>query len=138
MTTTAQPMNGTTIGRNVERNWRGQAWSNATPASITDPDARLYRKGKPVQLPYMSHALNENRHGFVVEACLTHALRSTFFSGLLTSGLMFQLWEAVEVHDLPPHEPRNGIGGLLWRCIPQYESCPMAHAPFDENTVIVK
>ncbi len=83
MTTTAQSTNdteteaetGNTVGRNVERNWRGQAWSNATHASITDPDARLYRKakGKPAQLAYMGHALTENRHGFVIEACLTHA-----------------------------------------------------------------
>jgi transposase len=63
------------IGRNVERDWRGQAWSNATHASVTDPDARLYRKakGRPAQLCYMGHALTENRNGFVVEATLTHA-----------------------------------------------------------------
>lgn len=63
------------IGRNVERNWRGQTWSNATHASVTDPDARLFRKGKgkPAQLCYMGHVLTENRNGFVVEATLTHA-----------------------------------------------------------------
>lgn len=63
------------VGRNVERDWRGQTWSNATHASVTDPDARLYRKakGKPAQLCYMGHALTENRNGFVVEATLTHA-----------------------------------------------------------------
>ena len=63
------------IGRNVERDWRGQTWSNATHASVTDPDARLYRKakGRPAQLCYLGHALTENRHGFVVEAELTHA-----------------------------------------------------------------
>lgn len=63
------------IGRNVERDWRGQKWSNATHASVTDPDARLYRKakGKPAQLCYMGHAVTENRNGFVVEATLTHA-----------------------------------------------------------------
>ena len=63
------------IGRNVERDWRGQKWSNTTHASVTDPDARLYRKakGKPAQLCYMGHALTENRNGFVVETTLTHA-----------------------------------------------------------------
>jgi transposase/IS5 family transposase len=63
------------IGRNVERDWRGRNWSNATHASVTDPDARLYRKakGKPAKLCYMGHALTENRNGFVVEATLTHA-----------------------------------------------------------------
>jgi transposase len=63
------------ISRNVERDWRGGAWSNATHASVTDPDARLLRKGKgkPAQLCYMGHALMENRNGFIVETELTHA-----------------------------------------------------------------
>ncbi len=63
------------VGRNVERDFRGHAWSNATHASITDPDARLFRKGrgKPAQLCFMGHALMENRTGFVVEAEMTHA-----------------------------------------------------------------
>jgi transposase len=66
---------GQEIGRNVERNWRGETWSNATHASVTDPQARLYRKakGRPAQLCYMGHALIENRHGFVVATELTHA-----------------------------------------------------------------
>jgi transposase len=63
------------IGRNVERDWRGTPWSNGTHASITDADARLFRKGKgkPAQLCFMGHALMENRNGFAVEAELTHA-----------------------------------------------------------------
>ena len=32
-------------GRNGERDFRGEKRSNATHASTTDPDARLYRKG---------------------------------------------------------------------------------------------
>jgi transposase len=73
--TTTDTTSPAEIGRNVERDWRGQKWSNATHASVTDPDARLYRKarGKPAQLCYMGHALTENRNGFVVEATLTHA-----------------------------------------------------------------
>jgi transposase len=75
MTTTDTTSATNEIGRNIERDWRGQRWSNATHASVTDPDARLYRKakGKPAQLCYMGHALTENRSGFVVEATLTHA-----------------------------------------------------------------
>ena len=65
----------TEIGRNVERDFRGTVWSNATHASITDPDARLFRKGKgkPAQLCFMGHVLMENRNGFAVETELTHA-----------------------------------------------------------------
>ena len=63
------------IGRNIERDWRGQTWSNETHGSVTDSDARLYRKakGKPAQLCYMGHALMENRNGFVVGSMITHA-----------------------------------------------------------------
>jgi transposase len=69
------PKAKTNDGRNVERDWRGGTWSNATHASVTDPDARLLRKGKgkPAQLCYMGHALMENRNGFIVETELTHA-----------------------------------------------------------------
>ena len=64
-----------TIGRNIERDFRGTVWSNATHASVTDPDARLFRKGKgkSAQLCFMGHALMENRNGFAVEAEMTHA-----------------------------------------------------------------
>ena len=62
-------------GRNADVDFHGQKRSNETHASITDPDARLYRKGsgKEAKLCYMGHALMENRSGLVVEACLTHA-----------------------------------------------------------------
>ena len=62
-------------GRNAEVDFHGQKRSNETHASVTDPDARLYRKGegKEARLCYMGHALMENRNGLVVEACLTHA-----------------------------------------------------------------
>jgi hypothetical protein len=65
----------TGVGRNVERDFRGTVWSNATHASVTDPDARLFRKGKgkPAQLCFMGHALMENRNGFAVEAEMTYA-----------------------------------------------------------------
>src|ERR1700719_2068605 len=62
-------------GRNAEANFRGQKRSNKTPASTTDPDARLYRKGKgkETKLCFIGHGLMENRHGLLVDACLTLA-----------------------------------------------------------------
>ena len=62
-------------GRNAEANFRGETRSNATHASTTDPNARLYRKGagKEAKLCFMGHALMENRSGLVVGACLTRA-----------------------------------------------------------------
>jgi len=62
-------------GRNREADFHGQKRSNATHASTTDPDARLYRKGpgKEAKLCFMGHALMENRNGLVVDACLTEA-----------------------------------------------------------------
>ena len=52
-----------------------RSWSNETHVSTTDPDARLYRKGpgKEAKLCFIGHGLMENRHGLLVDACLTPA-----------------------------------------------------------------
>jgi transposase len=62
-------------GRNAETDFHGQKRSNDTHASTTDPDARLYRKGKgkETKLCFIGHGLMENRHGLLVDACLTLA-----------------------------------------------------------------
>ena len=62
-------------GRNAEADFHGQKRSNDTHASTTDPDARLYRKGKgeETRLCFIGHGLMENRHGLLVDACLTLA-----------------------------------------------------------------
>lgn len=62
-------------GRNAEADFRGERFSNETHASTTDPDARLYRKGrgKEAKLCFMGHGLMENRSGLVVQACVTRA-----------------------------------------------------------------
>ena len=61
--------------RNAEVDFHGQKRSNATHASTTDPDARLYRKGKgkEAKLCHMGHALMENRSGLIVETETTLA-----------------------------------------------------------------
>jgi transposase len=62
-------------GRNHERDFRGEKRTNATHASRTDPDARLFKKarGQAAKLCHMGHVLMENRHGLVIDATLTHA-----------------------------------------------------------------
>jgi transposase len=61
--------------RNADVDFHGRRRTNETHASITDPEARLYRKGKgkEAKLCFMGHALMENRHGLIVETELTHA-----------------------------------------------------------------
>jgi transposase len=61
--------------RNAEVDFRGEKRSNATHASTTDPDARLYKKspGTGAMLCFMGHALMENRSGLIVQADLTRA-----------------------------------------------------------------
>jgi transposase len=56
-------------------NFHGERRSNATHASTTDPEARLARKGNQheAKLAYQGHVLMENRHGLVVDTCLTQA-----------------------------------------------------------------
>ena len=55
-------------------NFKGKTRSNETHESSTDPDSRLYRKGKTAsELRFMGHALMENRNGLVVNARVTQA-----------------------------------------------------------------
>jgi transposase len=56
-------------------NFRGEARTNDTHASKTDPDARLYRKSKGAEsrLAYLGHLLIENRHGLIADAMATQA-----------------------------------------------------------------
>ena len=62
-------------GRSGEADFRKTKRSNATHASTTDKDARLYRKGagQESRLAYLGHALMENRNGLVAAAEATLA-----------------------------------------------------------------
>ncbi len=55
--------------------FKGEKRSNATHASTTDPDSRLYRKsfGTESKLCYSGHILMENRHGLAVGGRVTQA-----------------------------------------------------------------
>ena len=55
--------------------FRGEKRTNDSHESKTDPDAKLYRKGKgqEAKLGYLGHVLMENRQGLIVEAMLTQA-----------------------------------------------------------------
>ena len=70
-----QPPSDPGGGRNRERDFHGEKRRNQTHASTTDPDARLFRKGKgkEAKLCHMGHLMTENRHGLIVDACLTEA-----------------------------------------------------------------
>jgi hypothetical protein len=58
-----------------ERDFRGERRKNQTHASTTDPEARLFRKGKgkEAKLCFMGHAVADNRHGLLVGAQTTPA-----------------------------------------------------------------
>lgn len=54
--------------------FHGQRRTNQTHQSTTDPDARLFRKGGVgAVLSYLGHVLLDNRHGLVVNTCVTAA-----------------------------------------------------------------
>jgi len=61
--------------RNPEVDFHGQNRTNDTHASTTDPEAKLYRKGrgKEAKLSHMGHVLTENRHGLIVTVTATAA-----------------------------------------------------------------
>lgn len=56
--------------------FRGERRRNATHASTTDPEARLYRKGPghEAKLAYLGHVLMDNRHGLAVKTQVTPAV----------------------------------------------------------------
>jgi transposase len=56
-------------------NWHKEKRSNDTHESLTDPEARLYKKtrGSEARLGYLGHVVTENRTGLVVDARLTTA-----------------------------------------------------------------
>jgi transposase len=60
---------------NPSIDFRGERRTNATHAATTDPEARLYKKakGQEAKLGYLGHVLMENRHGLVVDTCVTPA-----------------------------------------------------------------
>ena len=61
--------------RNAEVDFHGEKRSNETHESRTDPEAKLYRKGrgKEAKLAHMGHTLGENRHGLIVNITVTEA-----------------------------------------------------------------
>src|SRR3989441_2144278 len=81
-------------------NFRGEARSNATHASTTDPDARLAKKtrGHESKLAYQGHVLIENRSGLVVANCVSRA-----------SGIGERAAALLMVSDLP-RPPRATLG----------------------------
>jgi IS5 family transposase len=60
---------------NPSIDFRGERRTNATHASTTDPEARLYTKakGQEAKLAYLGHVLMENRHGLVIDTRVTQA-----------------------------------------------------------------
>ena len=62
-------------GRNPKVDFQGERRTNATHASTTDPEARLFTKssGQTAKLCYMGHVLMDNRHGLVAAPALTPA-----------------------------------------------------------------
>ena len=53
-------------------NFKDVRCSNETHESKSDPDSRLYRKGKTTsELRYMGHTLSDNRHGLIASAVVT-------------------------------------------------------------------
>src|SRR4051794_15209691 len=62
-------------GRNGERDFHGERRTNDGHASTTDPEARLFRKGrgKEAKLAFIGHGLLENRNGLIVNGRLGEA-----------------------------------------------------------------
>jgi transposase len=117
-------------GRNRSRDFHGEKRTNATHASTTDPQARLFRKGpgKEAKLSFMGHLLMENRSGLVVNAGLTEA------SGRAECATALELVEAVPgrhritVGADKAYDAASFIGGLRrLQATPHLAQCITTH-----------
>ena len=112
-------------GRNAEADFHGQKRSNDTHASTTDPDARLYRKGKgkETKLCFIGHGLMENRTA-TSSACPSASVKASIDqqvldaksigylkvgSGTYLAPLLERLWHRGG-HRLEGHASRH----LIW------------------------
>jgi transposase len=61
---------------NTGVDFKGQKRSNATHQSVTDPEAKLFCKGRgqAAKLYFTGHAMSEHRHGLIVDFAVTDVL----------------------------------------------------------------
>ena len=128
--------------RNAEVSFRGETRSNATHASITDPDARR-RKTAPVSaaMPvFMRHTLTENRNGLPVQAELAqadgHGEREAALE-MIERHLQGSMWRLTLVADKGHDSPRlrrrapahdRDTGALASRAV-RYRALPTTGQP---------
>lgn len=74
-----------TYDSNAFADFKGKKRSNETHESVTDPEARMYRKGygREAKLSHGAHALMENRNGIMVDLRVTEANGKTERSAAL-------------------------------------------------------
>jgi len=84
--------------------FHGERRCNDTHQSTTDPEARLYRKGKgrEAKLCYMGHVVMENRHGLVVRA------EATIATGTAEAEAAADLVEQLAGEPAEEDDPRAG------------------------------
>ena len=125
-------------GRNGERQFHGETRANATHASTTDPDAKLYRKGngQPAKLCFLGHALMENRHGLVVQADATTATGRAERAAALA---MIERQSPGSERRLTlgadkGYDTRAFVGELRRMCVTPHVAAKVRHAAIDART----
>lgn len=125
-------------GRNGERDFHNEQRSNDTHASTTDPEARLYKKGKgkEAKLCFMGHALMENRHGLVVQAQATEANGTAERKAALemidqqTPGTSNQLTLGAD----KAYDAREFVADLRQKCVTPHVAQKARSSAIDERT----
>ncbi len=125
-------------GRNGERDFHNEPRSNDTHASTTDPEAKLYKKGKgkEAKLCFMGHALMENRHGLVVQAGATEANGTAERKAALrmidghAAGTSNQLTLGAD----KAYDAREFVAGLRQKCVTPHVAQKSKSSAIDART----
>ena len=120
-------------------NFHGKQRRNETHESKSDPEARLYRKGrgKEAKLCYMGHVLTENRNGLVVDVELTSANgRAERAAGLAMASRLPGGQRRVTLGADKGYDTKAFVAGLReWNVTPHVaQNTSGRHSRIDERT----
>lgn len=101
-------------GRNADANFHGENRTNETHASVSDPEARMARKGggKEAKLSYAGHIIMENRNGLVAGALVNTATGNAERDGALALAAKHAGAQRITIGADKGYDRRDVVAGM--------------------------